>query len=86
MMPLPYFFFGPFTEEEQDCGVVVVFITNVNSTSVPCMNVPDYPFLYFLETVAAYLTFAYIGGKQGFSITVHLFFFLLDKLWRNSQT
>lgn len=38
------FFFFPFTEEEQVCGVVAVFINTINSTSIPSMNLPDYPF------------------------------------------
>lgn len=49
--------------------MVAVFINTINSTSIPCMNLSDCPFFiifYFLGTVAAYLTFPYIGGSRGF--------------------
>lgn len=39
-----FFFFFPFTEEEQVCSVVAVFINTINSTSISCVNLPDYPF------------------------------------------
>jgi len=41
-----FFFSGPVTEEKQVCGVVAVFISSTNSTTIPCMNFPDYPFLF----------------------------------------
>ena len=85
MMPLSFFFLAPLLKKSRSVAWWQ-FLSVVQILQQFLVWIFLIIHFYFLGTVAAYLTFAYIGGKQEFSVIVHLFFSLLDKLWRNSQS
>lgn len=80
MMLLVSLCFGSLT-----VGVVTAFLSSVSSTSIPCMSIADYHFISWGLYICIFKFYLY-SRQAGILHSVHLFFSLFDRLWKNSQT